>query len=57
MATEAIPDARHEAMVALHRAILEAEAGDRHEAETAIHTALAWVREMPSSRPIKPVTS
>lgn len=60
MATEMI-DAKHEAIVALYRAISEAEAGDRHEAELATHTALAWLREMPSrpqpyATPIQPQT-
>ena len=51
MATEVIePDPRHEAIVSLHRAIVELEAGDAHTAETAVHTALAWIRECPSRR-------
>lgn len=50
MATEAIPDARHEAIVALHRALLEAEAGDSHAAENAAHAAIAWLRDMPCRR-------
>lgn len=46
MATEAIPDARHEAIVALHRAICAVEHGDPHEAENCAQTALAWLREI-----------
>ena len=55
MAVE-LPDPRHEAIVALYRAISEAEAGDRHAAETAAHTALAWLREMPSPRAVQAQT-
>lgn len=43
---EVVPDAQHEAIVALHRAIGAAENGDRHEAETAAQSAIAWLRDM-----------
>jgi hypothetical protein len=53
MATEAILEARHEAIKALHRAISELEAGDAHEAERAAHTAIAWIREFPTLPKVK----
>jgi hypothetical protein len=54
MATEAIPDARHrEAIVALHRAISELEAGDTHAGERAAWDAIAWIRECPSPRQVQ----
>lgn len=47
MATEAIPDARHEAILSLHRALLAAEQYDPHAATNEAHTAIAWLRDMP----------
>jgi hypothetical protein len=57
MATEAIPDPVREAMKFLHSAILTLESGDPHGAENAAHTAIAWLRECPSGRPVKPTAS
>jgi hypothetical protein len=48
MATETIPDARHEAILSLHRALLAVENGDAHAAENAAHAAIAWLRDMPA---------
>jgi hypothetical protein len=47
MATETIPDARHEAILALHRALLAVENNDPHAAENAAQTAIAWLRDLP----------
>lgn len=57
MATEAI-DARHEAMLCLHRAILEIEQSDLHEAARLAHAAIAWMRDVlpePSLEPVKEI--
>lgn len=47
MATETIPDARHEAILALHRALVAVENGDPHNAENHAHSAIAWLHDMP----------
>jgi hypothetical protein len=53
MTTEVIPDARHEAILCLHRALLAVENGDTHGAANHTHTALAWLRELPTPEPSK----
>jgi hypothetical protein len=45
MATEAV-DARHEAILCLHRATLAIEAGCLHQAETHALSAVAWLRNV-----------
>lgn len=47
---QTIPDARREAIIALHRALVEVEAGDSHAALNAAHAAIAWLRDMPCRR-------
>jgi hypothetical protein len=45
MATEAV-DARHEAILCLHRAILAIEQDDVHTAEMHTLAAVAWERDL-----------
>lgn len=45
MAVEAV-DARHEAILCLHRATLAVEAGCLHQAETHALSAVAWLRNV-----------
>jgi hypothetical protein len=49
MATEAV-DARHEAILCLHRAILAIEQDDLHSAEMHTLAAVAWERDQDLGR-------